>query len=635
MLAFFPHPYPDELLYSVFARYHKRSGNIAAKTTLEELLGSKTASAVVEFPSHLCELERRMPAGAQYSINDFINQHTMLPIYAPFMSRERVAYIISEMNSNKDVSIQQCAGLIASAVRSFKFLRFCPKCLQEEQNRLGESYWHRSHQFSGVLLCTIHKCLLYDSSVNIHEYKHSFIPATDAVCKPSMERNYSAFVTGKLLWVAESVNWLLTLPSIKYCYEEFRAKYFQLLDKKGLLRGKKSVDQRAFIQQFQVFYGQEVLNLLQSEVGYEETCWLKTIVRKHRQVFHPVRHILVMIFLAGSIQDFFEVEEKNLAPFGKGPWPCLNAAAEHFKKNVIQTVIITKCSDTKKPVGTFHCSCGFIYSRRGPDQAAGDQLRIGRVKSFGVVWQEKLRYFVEEKCFAMREIARNLHVDANTVKKYSALLGLRPSWQEKNPYLKIENNITNIESAEESLRKYREKWLILQATYIQESTTQLRIREPGTYAWLYRHDRSWLKENSPHLVIVVNHNQRVNWIVRDQEVMAKIKCVVDVLKQSNKKPTWITISRIGRSTGLLSLLQKYLYKLPLTAQYLQENTEEIKQFQMRRIRWAVRELLLENVVIRPWQVMRKAGIKSKSVHEFLPFTLNFIAQYESGGNNND
>jgi hypothetical protein len=28
MLSFFPTPYPDEILYSVFARYHARSGNI-------------------------------------------------------------------------------------------------------------------------------------------------------------------------------------------------------------------------------------------------------------------------------------------------------------------------------------------------------------------------------------------------------------------------------------------------------------------------------------------------------------------------------------------------------------------------------------------------------------------------------
>ena len=37
MLGSFPTPYPDELLYSVVARYHIRSGNKSFRQTHEEL----------------------------------------------------------------------------------------------------------------------------------------------------------------------------------------------------------------------------------------------------------------------------------------------------------------------------------------------------------------------------------------------------------------------------------------------------------------------------------------------------------------------------------------------------------------------------------------------------------------------
>lgn len=635
MLAFFPHPYPDELLYSVFARYHKRTGNIAAKITMEELLGSKTASAVVEFPSHLSELTKRMPAGAKYSIDDFIYQHTLLPIFVPFLPSERVEHIVAEMCANKDVSIQQCTGLIASTIRPFKFLRFCPECLQEEQIRLGESYWHRSHQFPGVFLCTTHKCLLCSSTVSAHEYKHCFVPATKEVCYFSNHQRYNAFVTESLLQVAEAVNWLLTCPIIESGCKNFRDKYIQLLAKKDLLHGKNSVDQQAFIHQFQAFYGQELLSLLQSKVDYRETCWLKAIVRKHHKTFHPIRHILLMLFLVGSVQRFFDGEDDKLYPFGRGPWPCLNAAAEHYHQNTIQKVIITKCCDTKRPVGTFCCSCGFIYSRRGPDQTVSDRLRIGRVKSFGTVWQEKLRNIVEQSVFSMREIARKLQVDANTIKKYAILLGLQPSWQKKSNYIMPEKSAKAKDFSGESIKKYRDKWLNLQTNYIRESITQLRAREKGTYTWLYRHDREWLKENSPHCTISFGHQQRINWTERDQEVLAKIICAAEVLKQSNTKPIRITPSRLGRNTGLLPLLQKCLVKLPLTAQYLQETTEGIKQFQLRRIRWAVDMLSLKGVEIKVWQVMRIAGIKSEFAEQFRNFTLDLIAQFEAGRKNND
>lgn len=42
MLPFFSDPYPDELLYSAFARYHFYSGNIDLKDTLMELFGKNS-----------------------------------------------------------------------------------------------------------------------------------------------------------------------------------------------------------------------------------------------------------------------------------------------------------------------------------------------------------------------------------------------------------------------------------------------------------------------------------------------------------------------------------------------------------------------------------------------------------------
>ncbi|MDN9011440.1 TniQ family protein [Brevibacillus laterosporus] len=37
MLGYFPTPYPDELLYSVIARYHTHMGNLSFKSTQEQV----------------------------------------------------------------------------------------------------------------------------------------------------------------------------------------------------------------------------------------------------------------------------------------------------------------------------------------------------------------------------------------------------------------------------------------------------------------------------------------------------------------------------------------------------------------------------------------------------------------------
>ncbi|WP_428992390.1 TniQ family protein [Acidithiobacillus ferrooxidans] len=56
MIAFFPEPYPDELLYSICARYHIMSRNNDFRHTVEDLFGCRQACAVYDFPSRLAAL---------------------------------------------------------------------------------------------------------------------------------------------------------------------------------------------------------------------------------------------------------------------------------------------------------------------------------------------------------------------------------------------------------------------------------------------------------------------------------------------------------------------------------------------------------------------------------------------------
>ena len=56
-------------------------------------------------------------------------------------------------------------------------------------------------------------------------------------------------------------------------------------------------------------------------------------------------------------------------PFGQGPWLCLNPIAEHYQQAVIYEMDVHIQPRTKLPVGTFRCSCGYIYTRKGPTKA--------------------------------------------------------------------------------------------------------------------------------------------------------------------------------------------------------------------------------------------------------------------------
>ena len=65
MITFFPVPYEDEVLYSVLARYHVRSGNISYKATMRDLFGATSVTAVMDLPSNIHNLVNNMPLNSE------------------------------------------------------------------------------------------------------------------------------------------------------------------------------------------------------------------------------------------------------------------------------------------------------------------------------------------------------------------------------------------------------------------------------------------------------------------------------------------------------------------------------------------------------------------------------------------
>jgi len=185
MLSFFPTPYEDELLYSVFARYHVRAGNKSYKTTIQELFNSQTASAIVDLPCNIRSLIENMPPMSLYNTEELIKNHTLFPFYAAFLQPERAKQIYNSMLGSRGGDIYTRAGIMASRISANRFLKYCPVCASEELQRYGEMYWHRMHQVP-FLLCPIHKMQLLDSMVPcIGINKHEYISASPENCLKS------------------------------------------------------------------------------------------------------------------------------------------------------------------------------------------------------------------------------------------------------------------------------------------------------------------------------------------------------------------------------------------------------------------------------------------------------------------
>jgi TniQ len=154
MIGFFTDPYADELLYSACARYHRRARNRSKEATARDLFGNNRAKIVVDFPTRLDYLAAQLPP-ATYSVNRLIDEHTMLPLYSPFMPPERHATLRQDMRGEGGGSLHARLGILTSGI-DVKQLRFCIVCVEDDR----EPYWHRIHQFPGVEVCSTHSVFL-------------------------------------------------------------------------------------------------------------------------------------------------------------------------------------------------------------------------------------------------------------------------------------------------------------------------------------------------------------------------------------------------------------------------------------------------------------------------------------------
>ncbi|OMD99960.1 hypothetical protein BSK64_24505 [Paenibacillus odorifer] len=547
-----PIPYPDELQYSVVARYHLRSNNSSPKWTLKDVYGTENVIATIDLPSHIGELSRRNIV-KNISVDQWINEHTFYPFYAPFISRNRAILLRKLMESGDGSGIHTLVGITASTFDRDSKIHFCPSCYDEDVQQYGEPFWHRIHQLPGVWVCPIHGDILHQMTYPVSE-RHGLtvLPISRRMFRsiPVLE-NVSDKTFERLLAISKDIQALLQMKEERGFYNS-KPLLLSRLSELGLLTAAERIRQQELRERFITFYSYDLLDKLESIPKQDDHTWLASATRSMRYTVHPLRQILLIHFLYGSFKAFLEQPLEVHSPFGKGPWPCLNKASEHYKKAVIQSCEVTRCSDTGRPVGTFVCECGFSYSRRGPDQNEEDKFHKGRVKSFGAIWFSKLHECLHAG-LSYRSTARVLGVDTNTVIKYSAVAVM-----EQRNKLKV-NRIKKVASSK-----------------------SLRSKECK--------------------------KARVNWEKRDLELSWQIEDMCKELLASNNKPVRIRVSVVGKRIGKLSMLEKHKDKLPITIGILNNYLESTAQFQCRRVRWAAEQMWGE-WPLKKWKLVKKAGLR--------------------------
>jgi hypothetical protein len=617
MIGHFPDPYPDELFYSICARFSERMQYPNKRSLVLELFGSTNAIACVSLPSHLDYFVAQMPPHCICESDQIIDEHTLLPFFAPFLPVERHHRLRQDMRSGNGPALHMRAGIMASRVPLPEWLRFCPQCVEEDRNRFSESYWHRIHQVPGIDICPLHHCRVKNSSARVRNarVRYEFITAEQAlreILPESFERDkpYSelSFALAHDAW------WLLSQRGLDSDLTSLQKRYQRRLAYLALASYRGRVQKDALLSQFKQMYTSDQLQALHCELDETiEDCWLIRLIHKPDNAQHPLHHLLLMHCLELTAERFFRLPTTD-KPFGEGPWPCLNPACVHYLKSEVKDCAVAySSSGDGRPIGRFSCACGFIYSRTGPDRSAEDRLMRERIETFGPLWETKLSQLWANETLSLRAIARQLGVDPLTVKRHATRIGLVfPRPVQKSAPLPETRQLhprgTGVPE-QEQLENHRAVWLATMRNYPNEGTKALRSKVPSVYTWLYRNDPVWLKEQSPPPV--TRDKQRkpsVDWSDRDQQLAKLIEASAEGLRNVPGRPSRVSLSAIGRDIGQLSLLQQHLDKLPMTAQLLSTVVETQEAFAIRRLAWAAGQFRQMHIQPKRYELIKKAGI---------------------------
>jgi hypothetical protein len=630
MLEHFPDPYPDEILYSVWARFSDNVRYPLKNDVFQELFGYENASPVIDLPCHLGYFVDHLPTGHKYDVDYFIRNHTLLPFYASFLPLEKYKSIREQMISGSGEGIHAKIGTQGYPISRPSWLRFCPLCLKGDKERFGECYWHRLHQVPGVEICLIHRIFLENSSFAVVGLlkERRFISAENVSWSVAPRMVTSSSLSQILSDIVKDVIYLLRtaflFPNDHILYE----RYSFLLSQRNLLTRKGLVRNVEMMEAFEDYYPPSVLALLHCDVNktHGRNNWPIKLVTPSRGSGHPLWHILVIHFLHSTVEAFFHQLEpaiqalKNTLPFGRGPWPCLNPVCEYYSQLCIPSYVISQSSEMRPPecpVGIFACSCGFVYSRVGPDRMHHDRFRKDRVLTYGPAWETKLRELWSDTTLSLRGIARQLGADVGKVNRQAVKLQL-PVPRNSPFLLKLE--VTQRRHTKGETLFYRDQWLSLMKEAPDQGAGSLRKKSPQVYEWLRKYDKEWFNVHRPlrkfkqrsqaTLSLMTKTSPSEDNVCQDELIAEAIKIAACKLVSDTDQspPKRITMKSIFLQVPQVKKMWQNRAEAPITFRALHEVVETTEEFAIRRIHWVVHKYRDENICPTRSGIIRRLKI---------------------------
>jgi len=623
----FPTPYPDELFYSVLCRYQLRICNASTRSISENLYGKRKLSNVL-LPQFIDRIVSLLPHNSGFTSEYFIQNTTIFPYFAPFLTTERRNVFLAYMKSTSE---NEKIGYFALGFgkqrqpRNERF-RFCKSCWANDVELFGEPYWHRLHLLPGVMACHLHGEPLFEAPVSFLNGSKGFYPASADIIDVAVPCGiFNDLVLEKLISLSTDTAWLLKNGCRLDSYEETLNKYDSRLRTAGFRVWQGKTFHKQIHSALYEHFGADLLKLLNAYDVSHNGSWVARLTHYPQSPLHPMYHILLAEFFAGSTKKFFEQDYIETLPFEQGPWPCHNPVCRGYLNDVIESY------DANPYHGCMHARfecpiCGMVYRRKRGMTKEEQYIRRPKIFDYGPLWNEILRQCLVDKNMSARETSRFMSCDFYTVNRHALELGITPSdgyhlvvkpKAEKEPILPAA-----LPSDEELRKKHRERWLDLIACNPGIIRSRLMDLDYASHLWLRKNDVEWYEKNSPKA-----RYANFDWNACDADVLDKVRSAIKSLLNWDGRPKWISRNAVITISGCHQISnRKALLRMPLTVSFLNENLESADDWRKRKIVWALNILREEERKTTLNQVALKAAISPRMFEPLVAFATECLNQ---------
>lgn len=502
---------PGETLYSLCSRQHVLSCYPRPTTTCQALFGHPRYGLAHDLPSRIEEFSVRQQQQLG-SAEDIIRQHTLLSFYLPLASPNLAARSVSGMAGHGIGSLKFQLGLLTSRFRANHPLKACPVCMQEDREQWATSYWHVAHQLPGVWICDQHRVPLLQAAVKstgVGRFQW-YLP-----CEAGLAPSNAFQPHPHLLSLAVAAHQLWGLAAGTHFSPDLIAGVYRTaLRERGLLKGNphSQLHLKAIGPQYAnhlepLRQAYELLPLPGTpEVAAREVAQL---TYHPRGGHHPLRHLALITWLFGTLDAFmaaykdFKANETHPEHLQSEPQVQMSASRNDTRNKLVELI------------------------RQGQSITAASH-QLGVDTGTGMAWAATAGIAARKRPSIVKGKARDLAIQALELGKPKAAVAATAgvSIQCVTRLLRTEVGLRDAwcrAQFNDGQRRVRRQWLQAMASHPQAGVKAIRMLEPAAYAWLYRNDKVWLREQAARMEHAANvGGTLVDWVSRDAELADKV-----------------------------------------------------------------------------------------------------------------